>query len=270
MSITVQTSPIKLTRDVNDVAANFLKENYLTGLNFVDSSGQPIPDKFFEMHIQKAVSRVEHVTKVDILRRTVTDEPHDYYIGDYQQFAYLQANRYPVIDDKVNFPASISAVYPTGQFIMAFPAEWVRLNSQHGQMQLVPTQGTLSSVILGQGGSYLPLIYRDMGYLPSLFRASYTSGFKDGEMPETIIDAVCKMACINVLTVMQDTVMPVGLASISSGIDGVSQGVGLLPGPFKVRLDAYKKDLFGDNETGAPGLLKEIKDEYRGITWVVC
>lgn len=257
-------SGLKVEDAVGQLSPDMLQKNYLSGLDFVDKEGQPIPASFYAHHISTAAATVERITKVNVLRRTITDERHDYHVSDYQLFAFLQLFEYPVISVE-----SVSAVYPTGQTIFEFPLEWVRLTKEHGQIQLVPTQGTLSQVILGRGGSYLPLLFAGMGYLPQLFRINYTAGFEDGKIPMDLVDAVSKLAAINVLSQLGQTIFPPGVTSISSGIDGLSQSVGImnngqLPPVFSGLISSYRTELYGDGRS-MTGLLKDITDHYRGL-----
>lgn len=249
---------------ITALTPEYVQSNYLTGLDFVDRDGNPYPSSWYVQHINNAIAAFERLTKIHVLRRTITDEAHDYFIEDYQLFTYIQLFEYPVISVE-----KVAAKYPTGQLVFEFPVEWVRLTKEHGQIQLVPTQGTLSQVILGRGGSYLPILYQGMGYLPQLFRVDYTSGFEDGKVPTDILDAICKLACISLLTVAGDTIFPPGVSNISAGIDGLSQGIGIvnngqLPPVFAGRINSYRTELFGQPPV-MPGQLETIQRFYRGF-----
>lgn len=244
---------------VSQLTPEHIQKNYLTGLEFVDQNGQPYDSGWYSQHINTAIVTFERFTKVHVLQRTITEEMHDYFIEDYQLFAFIQLFEYPVLSVE-----GIRAVYPTGQSVFEFPLEWVRLTPEHGQIQLVPTQGTLSQVILGRGGSYLPLLYSGLGYLPQLFRVDYTTGFAAGKVPWDIVDAIAKLACIAMLAVAGETIFPPGVTSISAGIDGLSQGLGISNPVFKGRIDMYNLELYGDGRMN-PGSLRLIKDHYRGL-----
>lgn len=251
---------------VATISPSYLKTNYLNGLDFVDENGVTIPAQWYAVKLRTAIATFERITKVRILRRTITAELHDYYAQDYAQFMYLNLFEYPVVSVE-----SISAMYPTGQIITTFPNEWVRLDKMKGQIQLVPTNGTLSQVILGQGGSYLPILFGTMSKLPQLFHIDYTAGFEDGKIPTDLIDAIMKLATIEVLANMGDTIFPPGVSSISAGVDGLSQGMGIVnngdsPPVFAGRVNTYTRDLYGDPRMpNKKGALQEIKDDFRGI-----
>jgi len=259
----------EIASDISDLSAEYLKRNYLWSLDFVDHQHRPLPRDFYEQKLAFAAACFERETKIRVVRRLVTDEKHDYYVNDYQLFAWIQLFEYPVIS--VN---KIGVIYPTGQEVFNFPLEWVKLMEQHGQVQLVPTNGTLSQVILGRGGSYLPLIYQNIGYLPQLFHIDYTVGFAKDKYPMDILDAICKLATIEVLSIVGDSIFPPGVTSISAGIDGLSQGIGILnngqlPAVFAGRINLYRKELYGER-TQVEGVLCRMRDEYKGIPLSVC
>lgn len=254
------------------LSANFLKEKYLLGLTFVDEAGNEYPDDWYEQKIAVALSNFEHHTNLSLVPYPVENETHDYYIRDYEHYAFIQLYHYPII--LLEDTPVIQAVYPTGQVITTFPREWVRADTMKGQIQLIPTQGSLSQVILGQGGSYLPIIYQGLGYLPQLFRVKYTAGFSEGKIPQVFLDAVAKLASIEVLSVMGDTVRPAGVSSQSLGVDGLSESRGFMQSPeyapiFSGRIAQYQRELFGDPRLGTEGLFNQVKSFYRGINMMV-
>lgn len=256
---------LKVESVVEQLTPDLIRDAYMTGLSFVDKEGQPYPDSWFVTHINNAVIAFERFTKIHVLRRTITDELHDYYVEDYASFNFIQLFEWPILSVE-----RVQAIYPTGQTVITFPNDWVKMTKEHGQIQLVPTVGTLSQVLLGQGGSYLPLIYTGMGYLPQLFHIDYTTGFAAGKVPVDIIDAIAKLATISLLTVAGDTVFPPGVTNISAGIDGLSQGIGImnngqLPPVFAGRISTYRAELYGDPRFGMPGALRLLKDHYRGM-----
>lgn len=260
---------IGLDGDTAALTAEYLKKNYLWNLDFVDNSGAPLPTSFYLNKLSLGAAILEREAKIRVIRRVITDERHDYRVDDYQLFAYLQLYEWPVLSVE-----KVAVIYPTGQTVFEFPLEWVKLNKEHGQIQLVPTQGTLSQVILGRGGSYLPLIYQGVGYLPQLFHIDYTAGFANDKIPIDILDAICKLATIEILGIVGDTIFPPGLTSVSAGVDGLSQGVGILnngqlPAVFAGRINMYRKDLYGER-TSVEGVLYRLRDAYKGLSLTVC
>lgn len=243
------------TIPLDTVDVDYLKSAYLTGFTFLDADGQELPEIFFQEHLVNAMAVLEEQTNVSILLTEVVGEKHDYRANDYAQFAFLQLFKIPTAS-----VSEVRAVYPTGQTIQVFPSEWVRLERTHSILQLVPTSGSLSQVILGYGSDYLPLIFNGIGMLPQLWEVDYTCGFPPDAVPRIIVEALCKLAAVEILKIVSDLVHPLGVTSASLSVDGLSQSKGFNLPAFKARIDAYEGDLHGDD-----GLIKQISQNYRGI-----
>ena len=260
--------------------ASYLKANYLTGLTICGADGQELPDDYYDNQIDNAVAKIEDLINIDIATRVNLAEHHDYRVTDYSNYGFLQLFRTPVQSVQ-----EVRAVYPTGQTIQVFPPEWIRLEQRHAQIHLVPTAGTLSQVVLGNGADYLPLIYGGLGYLPFLWEVDYTTGFtaecspgmttgagstqlSDSEItsgvPRMIADAVMKFAAIEILQIASDTVLPLGISSQSLGVDGLSQSRSFNQPAFKNRIDRYSQDLGAPLGQG-PGILGQIRNNWFGV-----
>lgn len=88
------------------------------------------------------------------------------------------------------------------------------------------------------------------------------------DFPRDVADAIAKLAVVEMLSIASDLVRPIGIASESLSIDGLSQSQSYLAPAFKQRIDRYSMDLFGPDGkdqfgrvTG--GLLRTIHDYYR-------
>lgn len=238
---------------MDDLTAEYLLENYLTGFRFAGSDGQELRPEWYEGKIADAIVKLEKTANIDILQRQVTSEKHDYHVTDYLNYAFARLFRQPA--QRVT---EVRAVYPTGQTIQVFPSVWVRLSVEAGQFHLVPTSGSLAQVTLGGGNGYLPFIFGGLSYLPNLWEVDYVSGFAPDAIPRDIASAIMKMATIEVFTIMSDMVGPLGVASSSLGIDGMSQSIARQMPAFKARVDAYKTEL------GIPGAGLAVDPKYGG------
>lgn len=252
--------PYTLTLSLSDLTPDYIKKTYLAGLRLLDDNNQEMADEWYTTHIANAIAWLEDVTNVDILKRVNVKETHDYHVNDYIQYAFIQLFRIPALSVQ-----AVRAVYPTGQLMQVFPNPWVKLETHHSQIQLVPTAGTLSQVIIGQGGDYLPLVFGSLNYLPQLWEVDYTSGFDPEAVPRMIIEAICKRACIEMLQIMADTIAPLGQTSQSLSIDGMSQSRSFALPAFKARIDKYSADLGLPPAVGTNNLLSQIRNTYLGI-----
>jgi len=265
---TIQASSSRFSPVVrlDDLTADYLKTNYLMGFTFVDSNKQELSAGFFEEKIANAIAKFEDITQIDVLQRAVVGEKHDYHTNDYMNYAFMQLFRIPATS-----VSEVRAVYPTGQVIQVYPTEWCRLSVEHGQFHLVPTSGSLAQVMLGGGNGYMPFIFGGISYLPQLWEVDYLSGFAPDAIPRGIVSAICKIASIEILTIMSDLIGPLGVASASLGIDGMSQSMSRQLPAFKARIDAYKMDLglpgygLGNDPKFSAGEIGQLRRMYFGL-----
>ncbi len=252
------------TFDLKNLNVNLLKNVYLIGIQI-----NGVSDEFFDYYLQLAINYVRDETGLAIFDEVISDEPHDYFASDFLQYSFLKVNRFPVKSVQ-----QVVAIYPTGNYLFTFPNEWLRVDRNGGQIQIVPSGGSLAQALLGQGGTYLPIIYRNLQYLPQLFHCYYTSGWEPGKVPNQLVDAVCKKACIDILAIVGDMLYGPGVVSRSVSVDGLSQSEsfinnGQMGAVFTSRIVQYAKDLWGDptNKTGGDqdGLLWSLKKEHRGL-----
>lgn len=218
-----------------------LKQRYLFGIDTTDDSGRELPDAVYEHYIAAAIATLEHELDVPILPTSFCDE-HDYHREDYQAFNFIKLDNRPLISVE-EFRVS----YPSGQTVIVFPAEWLRLNKPEGQLQIVPTAGTLSEILVGQGGSFLPAVYNGLAYLPQLFQIHYTAGFEAGRVPRNIVDIIGKIASMGPFNLFGDLIAGAGIANLSLSMDGLSQTIGTTASAtnagYGARLIQYAKEV---------------------------
>lgn len=219
-----------------------LKQRYLFGVDLTNDEGEPLPDEVFQFYILSAVAWLEHELDIKVLPTTFERELEDYQRNNYQEFTIIQLENYPVISVE-----EFAVEYPSGQNVIVFPDEWIRLDRTHGILRVVPTAGTLSNILIGQGGSFLPAIYNGMDYLPDLFAISYTAGFEDGELPFNLLDLIGKVASFGPFNIFGDLIAGAGIANVSLSIDGLSQTIGTTSSAtnsgYGARLIQYQKEV---------------------------
>lgn len=219
-----------------------LKARYLFGVSLTDDAGNPLPDSVFEHYILSAIEVIEHELDIPILPTSFLDEKSDYYRSDYPHYNIIQLENYPVIE-----VSAFRVQYPSGQNVIEFPLEWVRLDKHHGILRVVPTAGTLSQILIGQGGSFLPAIYNGLDHLPDLFSVDYIAGFEEGQIPNNILDLIGKLASLGPFNIFGDLIAGAGIATLSVSIDGLSQNIGTTSSAtnagYGARIIQYGKDL---------------------------
>jgi hypothetical protein len=250
------------TIDLADVTPTYIKKVYLAGLQLLDENDEELPEAFYQEHMDNAAAKIEEEADIDVTPKDHTAERHDYRATDYVQYGFLKLFRQPVLS-----VSEVRATYPTGQTIQTFPQEWIRVDLSGGQIHLVPTAGSLSQVVIGQGGDFLPIIFSAIGFVPQLWEVDYRSGFDTTRVPRPVVEALCKKAVIEILGIMADTIQPVGVQSGSVSVDGLSQSKSYQQQAFQARIGQYTKDLYGNGQPGE-GLIWQLRRTYRGISMV--
>ncbi len=262
------------TQPLSDLSAQYLRDNYLLGLKFVDDSKNPYPDSFYEAKIDVAIAQFETHTNLTFVPTQFVNELHDYHAKDYAAFALLQLFHYPVLIKSPDYALPAVSAQLGTQTLTTFPPEWVRTEQARGQIHLLPTVGTISQVIMTMSGQYLPLIFGRGGYMPQLFSATYWAGFDPAAIPRLIIDIIAKLAAIEILSIMGITVYPPGISSSSIGADGLSTSRSINQGQdtapvFSGLIKQYKADLFGNPSMKIDGLINQLQMYYGGMTMTV-
>jgi hypothetical protein len=262
------------TQALSCLTAQYLRDNYLLGMRFVDESNNPYPDTFYDHKLNNAISQFEMHTTLTLLAREITAELHDYHSRDYNNFALIQLFHYPILSASPNYYTP-QVTFVIGQTpVTTFPTDWVRCEHTRGQIHLLPSTGTISQVLLTMSGQYLPTLYGASGYVPQLFSVKYWAGFDPTKVPCVFIDCLAKMAAIEVLSIMGMTVYPPGVQSTSLGADGLSTSRSIMMSPdtapvFSGLIRQYKNDIYGNPSQGLRGLFAEIEDYYRGLSMTV-
>jgi hypothetical protein len=204
------------------VTAQFVRDNYLFGVNLQDDDGNEMPDSLIEVYIRSAQDWLQaQLPGILLFEREIKGEVHDYHINDYTQFSFLKTFRYPI-----QSVSSYAVEFPLSSKKLDFDPTWFRIDSTGGMINLVPTQGTFSSILLGEGGSFLPLLYTGREYVPGIIVVTYRAGFRSGQIPFQLVDLIAMKAAIGPLNIAGDLIAGAGIASKSISLDGLSQSVG--------------------------------------------
>jgi hypothetical protein len=254
-----QSDPSKgETFDINSLILSVeqLKTVYLYGLDLTDDNGTPYPDVIFEWSINFAIDWLEKELDLSVRPTTYTDERYDYWLREYESWAFIKLKHSPVIS-----VSSVKLMWPSDTTVLEFDPSWIQLQPEDGQINIIPTAGTLGQVLLVQGGGFLPLLSAGRDFLPNAFAVTYTAGFPEGECPMDIRELIGKKAAFGPLNIAGDLLGGAGIASQSIGIDGLSQSFNTTSSAtnsgFGARLLQYKGEIKEQLET--------LKRYYKGI-----
>jgi len=242
------------------ISAEEVRENFLFGVDLTDDNGNEMSNRLIEFYIRSAQSWLEKkIPGVSLCPKQVV-EWHDYRLGDYISYNFIKLFRYPLISVE-----DVSIQFPMSENILSFDPSWYRAESVGSQINLFPTQGTFSSIVLSQGGSYIPLVYSGIEYVPHMMRVTYTAGFKRGEIDPQLKDIIGMKASMGPLNIAGDLIAGAGVASKSISLDGLSQTVSTTSSAtnsgYGARIGQYEKQI-KDSLIG-------LQNYYTGLQMVV-
>ena len=236
-----------------------LKDLYLFGLDLTNDRGEPFPELLFEWGIKQAIAWLERNLDVRIRPTVFLDERYDYYRGDYLMWTIIRLRESPVLSVE-----AVKVKWPSNETVLDFPKEWIQLRKDAGQINIVPTSGTMSQVLMTAGGSFLPLVASGRDFVPNILSVDFTAGFAEGEVPIELRDLIGKTAALGTLHIAGDLIGGAGIASKSVGIDGLSQSVSTTSSPSFAGYGARVRNYLSEIKTQIP-LLRRY---YKGIRMV--
>lgn len=224
-----------------------LKDDQLFGipLTITDTLGNVVtyPDTGIERAIRAAINTFERELHIDLWPRKIicrpqvtaptlvlgpgydiAEDPMDYTAAAYYAYGYIRLRRYPIISVE-----SVSLRFPEDTTVFDYPANWLRIQHQHGQISIMAIAGASSPAIIAREGGYLPLLTGGLmkGDVPQLIYVNYTSGLDwtnpaNIEKYQDLFLMLQKQAAVNVLLAVGRGIRP-GVTSESLSEDGQSE-----------------------------------------------
>ena len=258
-----------------------LKTFYLFGVDLTNDRGEPYPDSLYAHYIKSAVDWLETKLMIQITPLDIEEERHDYYRGDYNKYIWIELNSFPVIEIE-----EVKLVLPGEQTTQVFEREWIHIQRDSGQLQLLPGTGTAGTILFGASGAWIPLIYGGNDFIPDVFRVKYKAGFglpspgatdttpgafpnapvsnaspKLDRVPPKIKEVIGKLASIGPFNIAGDLLGGAGIASQSLSIDGLSQSFNTTSSAtnagYGARILQYAKELKDE--------IPQLERQYNGI-----
>lgn len=259
------------------------KLQYLYGLP-LEKDGVSIPDEIFTNFIKVAVEQIEMLLNLK-LSKTIITEQKDFRFDDWKSWSYVKAT-YPVV-----CPIALNGYLGTTKQA-EYPRQWLvsRLTSDNKLysriMYMVPAYNAASgnqNMIVTTG--VVPALNWYSGsqgtHIPCYWTLKYVTGWS--RVPSEIVDAICKLATLQILPILSDIQMGNGnskiqgsgigwgISSKSISIDGLSQSLSSTApqgGVFGARTKQYQ-DALGDTAGKSSGELQRLIDYYKDINWIV-
>lgn len=197
-TVNMVTSPEKLDEIAwSAVSVQTVKDNYLFGINLADSNGNPLPEGLFVHYLNAAVDYIQTLLDIVIAPTDFTDERHDYFRTDYQNWGFIQLDHNPVRKVK-----SISLMYGD-QRTVSIPLDWVQLDKLSGEITLFPSAGSANTLIIGQTGLMFGF-QSQWDWAPRLWSVDYEAGVDENDpmVPFSLLkETIFKRASMGILNV---------------------------------------------------------------------
>jgi len=239
-----------------------LLEQYLYGIPLTNKDGTILSQTTIKQKILAAGKYAEHFLELQFSRKYIS-ESQDFIRTDYQSWGYMACS-FPVIT-----PLDITGFVGTVKQI-TYPIEWASKARRQYEEQLfrkihiVPAGNTTTSVPASVIFSGITPHLGFLGYdsIPNYWEISYITGFT--KVPTDIVDFVGKLAAIELLAILGDIVIGVGISNFSLGLDGLLQSISSTKsgnGAFAGRIKTYTEELAIRS--------KQLRDIYKGISFGV-
>jgi hypothetical protein len=194
-----------------------LIEFYFFGIPLKSADGKQFPEHVLKSWIRYAQEEIEGYLNLKLTPQII-EERHDFNRQDYSDWGFIRCS-YPVV----------SAIALTGNINnveqVVYPVEWLSARKTNDNTSYFRNLYTVpSGATAAQYSGVMPVSgYFGAAHIPNYWKATYYTGFS--KTPSDILNAVGKMASINLFHVMGDIILGAGIASQSIGIDGLSQSI---------------------------------------------
>lgn len=253
-----------------------LMGQYLFGIPVCNAEGRELTTQIIKQKILNAQAQIETALQIKLIDQIIT-ESSDFRKSEFNKWGYV----------KVSFPVK-KALGMDGWYNqikqVSYNPEWLTSRKDQSsatgsddaiyfrQIHLVPsgTTGNATNHGIVYNGVMPFALFLGMDYIPNYWHASYVTGFD--KIPHELIEAVSKLAAVQLLAVLGDIYLGVGMSNYSISLDGLSQSTSLIKsgeyGIYGSRIKQYTTDLFGTDGKG--GIMESLKSRYKGIIWDIC
>ena len=259
------TLTFKYKKNSNTIlSVSELWTNYLYGITIQGGDGTSFSNENMLFYIQAAQKEIENYFNLKFVKQLVDRETVSYYRCDYwQQFPIIQT-AYPV-----RKAMALTGMLNKMEQII-YPQEWLMYEEDYDRigkrrMSVVPTGASTtianSDVILT--GITTQIGFQKFSNIPDYWNVQYITGFDLDNMPIDLINLTGKLASMGPLNIAGDLILgSAGIASMSLGIDGLSQSISTTSSAtnagYGARILQYTKEIQESVKR-----LKLVYDEFR-------
>lgn len=239
------------------LSSSALRQRYFFGIELTDQSGNPMTEDAINFYVQAATKELEGYLNLRLTKQII-DEDLSYYLNDYKNWGHIPTT-YPCVE-----PIGLDGLIGNVEQVQ-YPKDWLKTKttndgiSYHRQIFLVPVSGTVSSEHIQYSGITPHAGWFGNQSIPYYWRFRYCTGFD--KIPEDILNAIGKLATINIFHELGDIILGAGIASQSIGIDGLSQSISTTSSATNAGYGARITGYIDDLKLAMP----RLKEKYDGF-----
>jgi len=243
-----------------------LLDLYLSGIPLCHPNGAKVSQSTVKQKIVAAQRQLENFLSIKLNRQEIF-ETQDFNRQEWMSWGFIKTV-YPIMEPKI-LEGYINEIKQ-----VTYPKDWLSIKNNNDKtkfrnLHLVPNTGGDGATMTNHGFAFSGITphlgYYGSDHIPNYWRVTYCTGWKPGEIPAELLDAVGKLAAMQLLSITGDLIFGAGIGNQSISIDGISQTYSTTKGggkgAFAGRIEQYKNEL--ENE------LARLKAEYVGITFRV-
>lgn len=236
---------------------------YFYGVGIESNDGTMLSEETILMYIKAAMDEIEKYLDIKLIK-TFVEENIDYYRDSYIENMPLLVTSY-FLNEALSMIGRLGSMT-----VVKYPRSWLSIKHSNQdqfrkQLRVIPTGtngGAQSGQVLISGMLANTGVF---GYrtIPNYFTVQYITGFE--KMPFDILNVVGKLAAIGLFNIAGDLILGAGIASMSLGIDGLSQSVSATSSAtnsgYGSRIVQYHKEI--------KDTLTRLKKNYKTINLTV-
>lgn len=231
------------------ISASAFLDSFLHGIPLTDTDGNPYSILQIKDKIKFATVQLEHFLNMKITEQQVT-EVQDYIYEEWINWSHVK------LEQRINEIISFSG-YLNSTKVVDFPLSILTFKGK--SISIVPSSNNVGALIWFNNAGAYPMLHSGVNIVPNFWHITYKTGFKI--VPYDLLQAVCKMASIQILAVLGDILLGAGIASESLSFDGLSQSISTTQSAensaYSARIKQYANELKDD--------LRRLSNYYRGV-----
>lgn len=229
------------------ISPSELVELYLYGIPLCSLNGMPLSMNVIKQKLIDASASIESWLSVKIVP-SIVEERQDFTRREFEHWGGIKC-QYPVVE-----ALSVKGIFNTVQQT-DYPYHWLnwrRVNdhkSFYRMLFITPNNGGIVGVNTSSYSGMFPILFSN-NHIPNYWFIKYKSGYDNPDAAADLYAMIGKLAAIQILSILGDVLLGIGLSSQSLSMDGLSQSVSMIKSGqatiFSSRIKQYLDEIQGN------------------------